>query len=294
MGTAQQLTWFITGASRGFGLEIARAALARGDRVVAAARDPQAVTRALGTHERLLPVALDVANEHQAESAAAAALDRFGRIDVLVNNAGRGLLGAVEEASATDVRAVFAVNVDGLLTVSRAVLPSMRRQRSGRIINLSSVGGFVSRPGWGIYCATKFAVEGLSEAMHGELAPLGIYVTLVEPGAFRTDFLDASSLVRTARAIDDYDATSGATRRWADDSNHAQEGDPAKAAAAIVAVVTATDPPLRLALGADCVARIEEKLATVGAELHHWRNLALSTGYEPAEARPTARAGTSR
>jgi NAD(P)-dependent dehydrogenase (short-subunit alcohol dehydrogenase family) len=284
------LTWFITGASRGFGLEIARAALARGDRVVAAARDPRAVLHRLDAHERLLPVALDVVDERQAEDAVSAALNRFDRIDVLVNNAGRGLLGAVEEASAAEVRATFAVNVDGLLTVTRAVLPAMRRRRSGRIVNLSSVGGFVARPGWGIYAATKFAVEGLSEALHAELAPLGIHVTVVEPGAFRTDFLDPSSLVRTARAIDDYASSSGAMRQWAEQSNHAQEGDPAKAAAAIIDVVTDEEPPLRVQLGADCVARVEEKLATMRADLDRWRDLALSTGFQrPAPARAGAR-----
>lgn len=285
MATASNgLIWFITGASRGFGVEIARAALARGDSVVAAARDPHAVTQALGTPERLLTVALDVLDERQARDAAAAALARFGRIDVLVNNAGRGLLGAVEEASGDEVRAVFAVNVDGLLTVTRAVLPAMRAQRAGRVLNISSVGGFGAWAGWGIYCATKFAVEGLSEAMHAELAPLGVQVTIIEPGAFRTDFLDASSLVRAGRRIDDYAATSGATREWADDTNHAQAGDPAKAAAAIVAIATAPQAPLRVQLGADCVARVEEKLAKVAAELAQWRSLALSTGYEAPRA----------
>ena len=141
--------WFITGASRGFGLEIAQVALARGDAVVAAARDPRTVERALGTHERLLPVALDVVDAKQAAAAVDAALARFGRIDVLINNAGRGLLGAVEEATPEEVRAVFAVNVDGLLTVTRAVLPTLRAQRSGRIVNISSVGGFAAWPGWG-------------------------------------------------------------------------------------------------------------------------------------------------
>src|SRR5262245_41590464 len=162
----------ITGASRGFGLEITRAALDRGDSVVAAARDPQAVERAFGGHENLLPVALDVTKESQVQDAVRAAVARFGQIDILVNNAGRGLVGAVEETSSEEVRSAFAVNVEGLLAVTRAVLPSMRKRRSGRILNLSSVGGFSSWPGWGIYCATKFAVEGLSEAMHAELAPL--------------------------------------------------------------------------------------------------------------------------
>jgi NAD(P)-dependent dehydrogenase (short-subunit alcohol dehydrogenase family) len=288
--TSQPLTWFITGASRGFGLEIARAALARGDAVVAAARDPRAVSRTLGNSNRLLPVALDVVNPRQVADAVAAALTRFGHIDVLVNNAGRGLLGAVEEASADEVRAVFAVNVDGLLAVTRAVLPSMRKRRAGRIINLSSVSGLVSRAGWGIYSATKFAVEGLSEALHAELAPLGIQVTIVEPGAFRTDFLDASSLGHAARAIDDYAKSSGALRQWADRTNHTQNGDPAKAAAAIVQIATLSDPPLRLQLGADCVARVEEKLAAFSAELDRWRPLALSMGHGGAAA--VSRAGS--
>ncbi|HWY68668.1 MAG TPA: SDR family NAD(P)-dependent oxidoreductase [Terriglobales bacterium] len=207
------LVWFITGASRGLGLEITRAALKRGDSVVATARNLQSIVHAPGGQERLLPVALDVTNGLQAEAAVSVALKRFGRIDVLVNNAGRGLLGAVEEASSEEVRSVFAVNVDGLLTATRAVLPSMRERRSGRILNISSGGGFSGAPGWGVYCATKFAVEGLSESLHAELLPLGIHVTIIEPGAFRTDFLDASSLHRTAQVIDDYSESAGVTRQ---------------------------------------------------------------------------------
>jgi NAD(P)-dependent dehydrogenase (short-subunit alcohol dehydrogenase family) len=271
------LVWFITGASRGFGLEIARAALERGDAVVAAARDPHVVEQALGRHEDLLPVELDVTDARQAQAAVKTALARFGWIDVLVNNAGRGLLGAVEEASADEVRLVFAVNVDGLLNVTRAVLPSMRERRSGRILNISSVGGFEARPGWGVYCATKFAVEGLSEALHAELLPLGIHVTIIEPGTFRTDFLDASSLCRTARVIGDYSGTSGGARQGADATNHDQLGDPVKGAAASIAVAASMEPPLRLQLGTDSLARVEAKLAQVAAELAEWRPLAEST-----------------
>ena len=223
----KSLVWFITGASRGFGLEIARAVVERGDAVVAAARDPKVVEIALGQRDKLLSVELDVTDERQAQASVRAALARFGQIDVLVNNAGRGLLGAVEEASAEEIRSVFAVNVDGLLNVTRAVLPSMRERRSGRILNLSAVGGFGAWPGWGVYCATKFAVEGLSEALRAELLPLGILVTIIEPGTFRTDFLDASSLRRAVRVIDDYSGSSGTAREWADSSNHNQLGDPA-------------------------------------------------------------------
>ena len=280
----KSLVWFITGASRGFGLEIARAALQRGDAVVAAARDPRAVERALGRREQLLAVELDVTDERQTQAAVGAALARFGQIDVLVNNAGRGLLGAIEEASAEEVRSVFAVNVDGLLNVTRAVLPSMRQRRSGRILNLSSVGGFGAWPGWGVYCATKFAVEGISEALHAELLPLGIHVTIIEPGTFRTDFLDPSSLRRAARVIDDYSGSGGTARQWADTANHNQLGDPVKGSAAMVAIATNTEPPLRVQLGTDSLARVEAKLASVATELAAWRSLAKSTDDEQVTA----------
>jgi len=280
-GSSDRLVWFVTGASRGFGLEIARQALERGDAVVATARNSKEVERNLaGDATSLLVVALDVTDEAQARAAAARAVERFRRIDVLVNNAGRGLLGAVEEASGAEVRAVFDANVFGLLAVTRAVLPVMRAQRSGRVLNISSVGGFVANPGWGVYSATKFAVEGLSEAMQAELAPLGICVTIVEPGTFRTDFLDASSLASVTRPIGDYAATAGKTRTWAENTNHAQLGDPAKAAAAMIVIATSADPPVRVQLGADCVARVENKLAFVARELERWRTLALSTAHD--------------
>ena len=196
--------WFITGASRGFGALIAEAALKAGDAVVATARDPNTVTARLGSHERLLATRLDVTSEAEAHEAAGQAVKKFGRIDILVNNAGYGLLGAIEEASAAETTKLFGTNVFGLLGVTRAVLPHMRRQRSGHVINISSVGGYAGFPGWGVYGATKFAVEGISEALAGEVAPLGIKVTVVEPGFFRTDFLDESSLARTAQHIEDY------------------------------------------------------------------------------------------
>ncbi|WP_327371554.1 SDR family NAD(P)-dependent oxidoreductase [Streptomyces sp. NBC_01217] len=230
--------------------------------------------------DRLLAVAVDVTDESQVQAAVAAAVERFGRIDVLVNNAGRGLLGAVEEASADEVHSVFDTNVFGLLSVSRAVLPVLRGRRSGRVINISSVGGFAAGAGWGIYAGTKFAVEGISEAMRAELLPLGIFTTVVEPGVFRTDFLDSSSLHDTGRTIEDYAESAGRTRDWARQTSHAQPGDPVKAAAAIVELAQAEQPPLRLQLGADCVARVEAKLASVADELAQWRQLALSTGYD--------------
>ncbi|WP_296616117.1 oxidoreductase [Sphingomonas sp.] len=275
-------TWFITGASRGFGALIAKAALEAGDAVVATARNPDDVTKTLGGHDHLLAVRLDVTDQAQANDAVAAAIKRFGRIDILVNNAGFGVVGAVEEASAEEIQRVYATNVFGLLGVTRAVLPHMRRQRSGRVFNLSSVGGYASRAGFGIYCSTKFAVEALSEALHGELEPLGIHVTVVEPGAFRTDFLDGSSLAPHAQRIADYDQTSGQTREWSSANNYAQQGDPAKLATAIVRLAGEAQPPLRIQFGSDTVAIVEAKNAFVASELAQWRDLALSTDY-PAE-----------
>jgi NAD(P)-dependent dehydrogenase (short-subunit alcohol dehydrogenase family) len=271
--------WFITGASRGFGALIAEAALAAGDAVVATARDPSTVAARLGSHERLLATRLDVTSEAEAHEAAGQAVKKFGRIDVLVNNAGYGLLGAIEEASAEETTKLFGTNVFGLLGVTRAVLPHMRRQRSGHIINLSSVGGYAGYPGWGVYGATKFAVEGISEALAAEVAPLGIHVTVVEPGFFRTDFLDETSLARTALQIEDYRETVGKTRAHAADVNHGQRGDPRKLAKAFMQLVDAKNPPTRLPLGSDTVERIESKNAHVAQELAVWRNIATSTDW---------------
>jgi len=225
----------------------------------------------------LKPVALDVLDEAQAAAAVEAAVQKFGRIDVVINNAGRGLLSAVEEASDAAARAVFDTNVFGILNVLRAVLPTLRAQRSGRIVNLSSIGGFRASAGWGVYCATKFAVEAISEALAGEVGPLGIDVIIVEPGYFRTDFLDASSLDTEGTVIDDYAETAGAVRQHAADANHAQPGDPVKAAAAIVEIASAERPPLRIQLGRDSFGAVAEKLQSVAEEQKAWQELATST-----------------
>ncbi|MFC9916290.1 oxidoreductase [Streptomyces sp. NPDC127197] len=277
-------TWFITGASRGFGLEIARQALERGDKVVATARRPQDVQDALSQYgDSLLAVALDVTDEAQAREAVEAAVERFGTIDVLVNNAGRGVLGAVEETTDAAFRSVYDTNVFGLANVTRAVLPVMRRQRSGHVLNLSSIGGFESVAGFGVYCSTKFAVEGLSEAMRAELAPLGIQVTIVEPGYFRTDFLDATSLLTEGRIISDYAETAGAVRQAVPGLNHAQPGDPVKGATAILALADAANPPLRAQLGSDCASAMDRKIAQLREETDTWRELALSTDHDDAK-----------
>lgn len=272
--------WFITGASRGFGALIAQEALTAGDAVVATARNPAGLADKFGNHPNLLPVALDVSNEAQAHDAAAAAIKRFGKIDILVNNAGYGLLGAVEEASAEEIEKLYATNVFGLLKVTRAILPHMRRQRSGHVLNMSSVGGYQSFAGWGVYCSTKFAVEGLSEAMAAELQPLGISVTVVEPGFFRTDFLDESSLAISPSSIADYkDTPAGAMRNFAAGHNHGQPGDPKRLAKSMITLAHSANPPLRMPFGSDTVAAIETKNADVAKELVDWRKLALSTDF---------------
>lgn len=281
-------TWFITGASRGFGALIAQEALARGHNVVATARNPAAAIERIGNHPNLLAVALDVTDEAQAKVAIQRAVERFGAIDVLLNNAGFGLLGAVEEATSAEVEALYRTNVFGLLAVTRAVLPSMRARRSGRILNVSSIGGYRSAAGFGVYCSTKFAVEGLSEALHAELAPLGIHVTVVEPGYFRTDFLDSTSLSVSPTSIADYNETAGVVRNVAANLNHGQPGDPAKLASVLVEFVNAPNPPVRLPLGSDTVAAIEEKHVADNAIVAEWRAVSISTDFAAGEPQRAA------
>jgi NAD(P)-dependent dehydrogenase (short-subunit alcohol dehydrogenase family) len=209
---------------------------------------------------------------------------------VLINNAGFGLLAAVEESTDADVRRMYDTNVFGLLTVTRAVLPVMRKQRSGHMINVSSIGGYRSVAGFGVYCSTKFAVEGITEALHAELKAPGIHTTVVEPGYFRTDFLDASSLVVGNEIIDVYDETSGNVLRFAVGLNHNQPGDPQKLAKALVALVDAPTPPQRLPLGTDTLKAIAEKNAYVAAETESWKWLSASTNsWQLSEAEIVAR-----
>lgn len=276
--------WFITGASRGLGARIAEAALSRGDAVVATARQAGTVTQRLGDRPGLLALDLDVTDETQATRAVAAALARFGRIDILVNNAGYGLMGAVEEASAEEVRRVYETNVFGLLNVTRAVLPAMRARRHGHVINISSLGGYRSVAGFGVYCSTKFAVEGLTEALHAELAPLGIHATTVEPGYFRTDFLESQSLVTSPRVLDDYAGTAGRIRELAGQISLNQPGDPERLAQAVLKLVDAPAPPLRLPLGTDTLQAIADKHAFVERETAAWRDVAASTDFPALQA----------
>ena len=281
MNTQQNAkVWFITGSSTGFGRILTQQLLEKGETVVATARKPEKLDDLVTNYpDRVLAVRLDVTKPQEVREAVNKAIKTFGRIDVLINNAGYGMMGAVEEVTDAEVRQQYETNVFGALDVMRSVLPQMRQQRSGHILNLSSVGGVVSFPGAGIYCSTKFALEALSEAMAQEVAPLGIKVTLVEPGAFRTDF-NGRSLVTTDNLIDDYDQAISGFREWVRDVDGKQPGDPQKAAEAMIRSVEADNSSLRLPLGADAVSAIETKLESVKQDVDTVREVALNTAYE--------------
>jgi NAD(P)-dependent dehydrogenase (short-subunit alcohol dehydrogenase family) len=271
-------TWFVTGAARGIGAEVVKAALGAGDAVVATGRDAKAIAQAFGAAgDRLLPLALDVTRAEQAPAAVEAALQRFGRIDVLVNNAGYGHLGVFEESTDDEVRRQFATNVFGLMTVTRAVLPVMRKQRGGHIINISSVAGLRGGFGAGLYCSSKFAVEGFTQSLAPEVAPFGVHVTAVSPGYIRTDFLDATSVRFSDGAIADYAKAVADMRTFYENRSHNQAGDPAKLAAVIVRLVGMEDPPVSLVAGSDAVAMVKDILQKGEARLDAWRDLSAST-----------------
>lgn len=271
--------WFITGASRGFGLEIVKAVLQTGDRAVAAVRKPEHFTAPVSADKNLLVTELDVTSEEQAKKAVKVAVEHFGKIDVVVNNAGYGLLSAIEEASDEEVKRNYGTNVFGLLNVTRAVLPYLRQQRSGHIINMSSVGGLTAAAGWGLYSSTKFAVEGITEALAEELAPLGIYATAVEPGRFRTNFLEGTSLSRASHIIEDYAATVGKTRKFAEQLNGKQRGDAAKLAAALIRLANAERPPVHLPLGRDTLTRFRHKIGAFEKEIEQWHDVITGTDH---------------
>jgi NAD(P)-dependent dehydrogenase (short-subunit alcohol dehydrogenase family) len=278
-------TWFVTGASRGIGAEIARAALKDGNNVVVAVRNPDRVPDDLKASDTVLPVALDITDNDSIPAAVQTAVDRFGTIDVLVNNAGRGLLGALEEITDAEARSLFDLNVFGLINVTRAVLPHMRAQGSGKLVHIGSRSGFEGEPGVSLYSASKFAVAGISEALSVEMAPFGIQSMVVEPGVFRTDFLDASSLSVAAHRIDAYDGTPAhVTLDWIDQANHAQLGDPVKGAALIVEVTNTDKLPTHLYLGRDTLERLDVKYQQVQKDLAPWREKSAATAHDDADA----------
>jgi NAD(P)-dependent dehydrogenase (short-subunit alcohol dehydrogenase family) len=268
--------WLVTGASSGFGRALSDAVLARGERLVATARGRDFVERFEREHPDALAVPLDVTDAGQAGAAVEQALGRFGRLDVVVNNAGYGHFGAVEELTEDELRHQLEVNLFGVINVTRAALPAFRRQRSGHLVQMSSLNGIEGMVGAGYYCASKFAVEGLSECLAAEVVHLGIKVTIVEPGPHRTNFASPDS-ARVADPIDDYADSVGQARQAFAELDGAQPGDPGRAAQAIIEAVDADDPPLRLPLGQIAVDAIRAKLDGQLEELARWESLSAST-----------------
>jgi NAD(P)-dependent dehydrogenase (short-subunit alcohol dehydrogenase family) len=283
VSTGKDRTWFITGASTGFGRVLAEEVLKAGGKVVATARNRDKVADLEAKYpQKAKALALDVTNAGQVDSAVTQAFAQFGQVDVLVNNAGYGVAGAIEEVSEAESMPMFETNVFGLLLVTRAFLPHLRKQRGGHILNLSSIGGVVASSGMGYYNATKFAVEGLSEALAGEVAPLGIRVTIIEPGPFRTDFLGRSGVVAKTR-IADYDATAGNMRKYFAENDGKQKGDPVRAVHAMMQVVESPNPPLRLLLGASALQRLRSKLTNWEKEIAAWEQVTLGADFPDGE-----------
>jgi len=274
--------WLITGAARGMGVDIAKAALAAGHAVIATARNTDSVTGALGQHDDLLAVQLDVTDPAAAEAAVKAALDRFGRIDVLVNNAGNFYAGFFEELSPADIWAQIETTLFGPMNVTRAVLPAMRSQRSGLVVAISSTAGIVGQAFCTAYAASKFGVEGWIESLTPEIEPFGIHTMLVEPGFFRTELLTPESTTYAEPSIDDYaERTAQTVAAW-NGMNGQQAGDPAKLAAALLTVTQQENPPRRWVAGADAVATVEQKAKDLLAQVDAHRELSSNLAYDDA------------
>lgn len=280
--TAEGRVWLITGASSGFGRTLTEAALAAGDTVVAGARRPDALAALAAAHpDRLLPLAMDVTDIGRAEEVVAEVVGRWGRIDVLVNNAGRGLVGAVEETSDAELRELMELHFFGPAALTRAALPHMRARKSGAVVQMSSMGGRLAFPGVGAYCAAKFALEGLTEALSAEVAAFGIKTLIVEPGSFRTGFAGGNALRQTP-ALPVYEDIVGPVRQGLPASDGHQPGDPVKAAAAILSALDAEVTPRRLALGNDAVDFITAHADAARAEAQAWESVSRSTDFDAA------------
>jgi NAD(P)-dependent dehydrogenase (short-subunit alcohol dehydrogenase family) len=285
----KQRVWFVTGGSSGFGRAVSETALDNGDQLVVTARNVDAI-RALANRgrERALALRLDVTDATAAKEAVSETVAHFGRVDVVFNNAGYGHVGAVEELSDAELRQQIEVDFFGVVNVTRAALPHMRRQRSGHFVQMSSLNGVEPLPGGAFYTAAKFAVEGFSESLAGEVAHLGIKVTIVEPAPFRTRFLSNES-ARWSRPMDDYDASVGQVRRTLRQMDGKQPGDPARAAQAIIQAVEAENPPLRLPLGQIALDHIRAALDAEARELETWAHLSATTDFQHADANQSSR-----
>lgn len=270
--------WLITGSSRGIGRSLTAAVLEKGDFVVATARDTERLSALKEKYrDQVLPVKLDVTSESDAQHAVNMAFDRFGRLDILVNNAGYGNINSIEETSIAAFRAEIETNLFGTIMVTKAVLPRMRQQGSGHIIQFSSVGGRIGPIGRGAYATAKWGVEGFSEVLAKEVGPLGIKVTIIEPGGFRTDFAGSSSSIVTG--LPAYAATVGETARFQREYDGKQPGDPSKAAQVIIYLTTVPEPPLRLLLGSDAIKAVFHNDANKKEEAMHWQSLSISTDF---------------
>ena len=277
MADSRKQVWFITGVSRGLGRDLAEALLSRGSTVIGTSRNGQADLNAGSGTLHLL--ALDVTKPDEIAGVVEQAHQFHGRIDVVVNNAGSGLLGAIEESSPAEADAVFGVNFFGPLRLIQAVLPLLRKQGSGTIVNLSSIAGLAPMVGSGLYAAAKFALEGMSISLSQEIAPLGLKVMVVEPGAFRTDFLSGNSIQHTARTIGAYDATSGQAVRKLNAMDGTQAGDPKLGAQAIIQAVESPEPPLHLLLGSDALGRARSRIKDLTAMFDQWESVSRSTDF---------------
>jgi NAD(P)-dependent dehydrogenase (short-subunit alcohol dehydrogenase family) len=279
---AEERVWLITGASSGFGLALAHAALERGDRVAATSRRAGPI-EGLEEDEGLALIKLEVTDAAQREEAVKATIDSFGRIDVLVNNAGRTQVGAVEETTDEELRDLFELHFFAPVALTREVLPQMRRQGGGAIVQMSSVGGQVTAAGFGAYCATKFALEGLTETLQEEVAPFGIKTMIVEPGAFRTGLFRKDAAYFSAE-MEEYAETVGPTRAYVREDHLKQPGDPVLAARAILTALDSDDPPLRLVLGSDAIGNIRSRFERLQAELDCWEDVGRETAIEEEKA----------
>jgi NAD(P)-dependent dehydrogenase (short-subunit alcohol dehydrogenase family) len=277
--------WLVTGASKGLGLALVQKLLQNGFAVAATSRSVEALQKAVGQHNNFLPIALNLLDEEDVQKAINTTIERFGRLDVVVNNAGYGLIGAIEELTDTEVRQNFEVNVFGSLNIIRHVLPHLRRQKSGYIFNISSIGGFSGGfPAFGIYCATKFAVNGFTESLSHEIEPFGLHATIVMPGYFRTNFLDSGSLVTPATQLEEYTNVRRMQQAHQEEINNNQPGDPDKAADVLIKVAQMETPPLHLFLGADAYGIAEKKIELVETEMEAHRELATSTNFAEVTA----------
>jgi short-subunit dehydrogenase len=271
--------WFITGTSTGFGYLLAEEALKRGERVIATARDVSKLSRLARQYpDRIHTFRLDVTNQNEITSIAQQGITAFGHVDILVNNAGYAMNGAIEEVSEDEFEPMFQTNIYGLIRVTRAFLPHFRQRRSGHIFNLSSISGLIGSSGWGFYNATKFAVEGFSEALAEEVKPLGVHVTVVEPGPFRTDFLGRSGKL-ARRQLPDYAATAGKAREYLKTQSGKQPGDPQKAVQAIITAANSAKPPLHLILGRVALTRFRHKLSDWHEEIAAWESVTTSVDF---------------